>query len=75
MKNLLLAALIVFVTAGPANAQRRNNMSGGPKVGAKAPDFKARSLGPAIKKGTVIQLSKIIKKYKKPVVLIFGSYT
>ncbi len=42
-----------------------------PKIGDDAPNFKAKVLG----KKAVMELKKEIKKVKKPIVLIFGSYT
>jgi len=50
--------------------QSRPEALEGPKVGAEAPDFKLKTLADAKKE---VKLSDF--KGKKPVVLIFGSYT
>jgi len=50
--------------------QSRPGALEGPKVGAEAPDFQLKTLADAKKE---VKLSDF--KEKKPVVLIFGSYT
>ncbi len=78
MKRIIVALTILTLAAGVADAQgRRRRRDRAPKVGSKAPDFKLKTL--AKKKGEKkredVQLFKVIEKEKKPVVLVFGSYT
>jgi len=61
---------LLGVLAWPAAAQKGGDFGGGPGVGQAAPDFKLKSLADPKKE---VQLSSF--KGKKPVVLIFGSYT
>ena len=67
MKSIT-TALILCICSSPAWAQRRDR---GPKVGDKAPNFKAKVIGA----DEHVELKDLVKKGKKPVVLIFGSYT
>jgi hypothetical protein len=66
MKTAMLALFLALPAA--AWAQRRE---GALKVGDDAPNFKAKVIG----EKTEVELKKVIEKEKKPVVLIFGSYT
>ena len=69
MKSILTTSLILFLCTSTAFAQRgRRDRS--PKVGDKAPNFKAKVIGA----DKHVELKDMLKK-KKPVVLIFGSYT
>lgn len=43
----------------------------GPEVGKEAPNFTAKMLGQEGK----VELKAVVDKEKKPIVLIFGSYT
>jgi len=69
---VLVGALIVLGMCVPSFAQRRegdNRREGSLKVGDPAPDFDLKRLDAEGK----VRLSSF--KSKKPVVLIFGSYT
>ena len=70
---LLLAGLFA-ATASTASAQGRRGVDSAPKQGSKAPDFVLHRL---TKTGTpskeTVKLSKVCAK--KPVALVFGSYT
>lgn len=66
--RVLLLALALLV--GAAHAQDRKPPDRAPKVGDAAPDFTLKKLGDA---KTEVTLSSF--KGKKPVVLIFGSFT
>ncbi len=61
-----MAALLALLL--PAAQQRRD---GDVKVGDPAPALKARSLADK----SEVELKQVLEKEKKPVVLIFGSYT
>jgi hypothetical protein len=68
MKKLALAfALLATV----ALAQDRRGPDGAPAVGDVAPIFTAKVLG----KNESVGLASVLEKEKRPVVLIFGSYT
>ena len=73
MKKVIAGLVMVLVLSSAAYAQRGGGRGrdSGPKVGEKAPDFELKVLS----KKDKVKLSKIVKKNKKPVVLIFGSYT
>ena len=73
MRNLAGALVIVLLisTAAFAQGRRDRGPDKSPKVGDEAPNFKAKVVG---KKATV-ELKKELKEGKKPIVLIFGSYT
>jgi hypothetical protein len=83
MKIAVTLALAVVAAATalapPALAQqgRGGRRDGGPEVGAPAPDFALARLdadGKADAK-EVVRLSKLLEAARKPVLLIFGSYT
>lgn len=63
MNAMLAAALLLAVQPRPKGA--------GPDVGKEAPNFTAKVLGGDGK----VELKAVVEKEKKPVVLIFGSYT
>jgi hypothetical protein len=68
------AWVIVGLLTLPLVAQDKPKRQGddrGPKVGDEAPNFKAKVIG----KDEHVELKKLVEKEKKPVVLIFGSYT
>ncbi len=71
----LLGVLALIVLSAPglsAQGGPRPRPGGdGPAVGDRAPLFKARALG----KKEDLELEKLLAKEKKPVVLIFGSFT
>ena len=72
MKTTIATFIALLVLATTVQAQGRNRGEDkSPKVGDDAPNFTAKVVG---KKDTV-ELKKLIKKEKKPVVLIFGSST
>ncbi len=58
-----------MLTCGYASGQRRRGPDKAPKIGSKAPDFHLKVL----KSKKKVKLSQF--KGKKPVALIFGSYT
>ena len=67
----LLVVLGLVLIGWPAAAQdKRALRTPGPSVGDPAPDFKLKTLEDS---GKDVQLSSF--KEKKPVVLLFGSYT
>ncbi len=75
----LLAAAAVLVSAPSAMAQGKPkggggkgaiNRNPGPKLGDPAPDFAIKTLDGK----TTVKLSKLLES-KKPVALVFGSYT
>ena len=61
---VLCAALALALPPSPSHQRR----AGGPNVGAPAPDFKLKRSD-----GGEVRLSSF--KGKRPVVLVFGSYT
>lgn len=63
MKTLL--AILVL------GAQQQRPREGGPEAGQEAPNFTAKVLGSK----ESVELKKVLEAEKKPVVLIFGSYT
>ena len=66
----LILMLLVFVFFGESQAQTwRGRADNAPDVGSPAPDFSLTKL----KSSTQIKLSDY--QGKKPVVLVFGSYT
>ena len=73
MRKLLVTLALSLAMTSALYAQRGGSRGKdkSPKVGDDAPDFKAKKLG----KKAFIELKKEIKKVKKPIVLIFGSYT
>jgi hypothetical protein len=73
MKTLVVSLLLGGV-ATLAFGQDRKDPRGpdrSPAVGDTAPNFSAKVLG----KKETIELRKLVEEEKKPVVLIFGSYT
>lgn len=69
--GLILFGFVAEAQQGKGQGQQgRGGPDGGPKVGDAAPDFKIKSLADPNKE---VQLSTF--KDKKPVCLIFGSYT
>ena len=78
MRTLVIALVMSLAFSTAAYAQRggRGGADNAPKVGDDAPDFKAKKIGGKKKeKEEFVELKKLIKKEKKPVVLIFGSIT
>ena len=72
MKTLASALVLTMALSSTALAQgRQRGRDNAPKVGQAAPDFKAKRIG----KSDYVELSKAVRKAKKPVVLIFGSIT
>ena len=77
MRKLVVAMALTMALSATAYAQGgrgrggRGGDDGAPKAGDKAPDFTAKFVG----RKKMMKLSEIIKKGKKPVVLIFGSTT
>ena len=72
MKTLVSALILTLALSSTALAQgRRRGNDNAPKVGQVAPDFKAKRIG----KSDYVELGKVVRKAKKPVVLIFGSIT
>ena len=67
--TLVLVLVAVLLTYGAAFGQRRRGSDKAPKIGSKAPDFQLKVLNSKKK----VKLSQF--KGKKPVALIFGSYT
>ncbi len=70
VKTCGLLAALTICSSILINFQDKNQKGEGPKVGENAPDFKLKVL---TNSKTEIKLSSF--KDKKPVVLIFGSYT
>ncbi len=66
---VLLACLAVCASA--EDGKKQEGKKGGPKVGEAAPNFKATVLG----NDEEVELAEVLKKERKPVVLIFGSST
>jgi hypothetical protein len=77
IRVVLPLLLLLPLAAAPAQAQGRRGSRGpdkAPKVGAKAPDFLLHRLTAKGKKSKqTVKLSLACKK--RPVALVFGSYT
>jgi peroxiredoxin len=70
MMKLMYVVLALATVVISVDAQDKRSKGEGPKVGEAAPDFKIKMLSDG---KTEVQLSSF--KDKKPVILIFGSYT
>ncbi|MBL4845877.1 MAG: hypothetical protein JKY65_10145 [Planctomycetes bacterium] len=74
MTRLLIPLALVILLTAPAIAQGRRGPDKAPKVGAKAPDFVLHRLtAKGEKSKEKVKLSEVCKK--RPVALVFGSYT
>ena len=74
MVRLLIPILLSTLLGGAASAQARRDADKSPKVGAKAPDFVLHRLtAKGEKSPEKVKLSEVCKK--RPVALVFGSYT
>ena len=71
MKTFLSTMVLAVALASAAHAQGRRGRDNAPKAGDAAPNFKAKMIG----KREFVELKRAVEKSKKPVVLIFGSYT
>lgn len=67
--SILFACLAIHASAEDGTKER--GKKGGPDVGDAAPNFKATVLGG----DEEVELAEVLKKERKPVVLIFGSST
>jgi len=74
MRTALLASMMLFLLPCSAHAQGMRGIDLAPLQGTKAPDFELQRLNKdgSLSKETV-KLGEVSKK--KPVALVFGSYT